>query len=80
MWGRVWERWLRGLSLSIYAYILLAIAWGFPAWIPYIVTGKTWTETPRPLLGLLLAAMLLLSPLVFEWLARKAGLMMGGRG
>src|SRR5262249_35486084 len=80
MWGKLWDRWLRGLSLSIYANLFLAIAWGVPAGIPYIVTGKTWTETPRPALGLQFAALLLLCPLAFEWLARKAGLTTENRG
>jgi hypothetical protein len=80
--GRLWERWLRGLGLSFYASILLAIAWGIPqAGGQFLDESRGIPDWLRLALGMLWAvAMLVFCPLAFEWLTRKLGITMGDKG
>jgi hypothetical protein len=73
------ERWLHGLGLSFYAYLLLGLAWGVPVAVGQILTEAQgvpeWLEI---ILGIFwLTVVVFFCPLAFEWLARKTGLTMG---
>jgi hypothetical protein len=75
------KRWLRGLGLSIYAYLLLGIAWSPLLAVHYLDQDQTLPEWLRLGLGLLsVAVTLVLCPLAFEWLTRRFGITMAGPG
>ena len=69
---------LRGLGLSFYASVLLAIAWGGPQAVgQFLDESRGIPDWLRIVLGLLWGvAMLVFCPLAFEWLTRKLGITM----
>jgi hypothetical protein len=77
----LWARWVRGLGFSIYAAILLAIAWGIPQAVGQLLDeSRGISDSLRTTLGVLWAgAMLVFCPLAFEWLTRKLGITMDNR-
>jgi hypothetical protein len=79
--GSLFNRWKRGIGLSIYAYILLAIAWSPLAAVNYLDESRVIPDWLRLTLALVsLAATVVFCPLAFEWLTRKLGITMADRG
>jgi hypothetical protein len=75
--GTLWNRWLRGLGLSVYAYLLLVIAWSPLAAVQYLDQSGVIHDWLQLALGLVsLAATVVFCPLAFEWLTRKFGITM----
>jgi peptidoglycan biosynthesis protein MviN/MurJ (putative lipid II flippase) len=70
-----WERWLRGFGLTILAAFILGVAWGIPQGIGKLIAqDEALPEWVRTLLLIVwLGFMLMLCPVIFEWLARKVG-------
>jgi hypothetical protein len=50
--GSLWERWLRGVGLSFYAFVLLGIAWAIPqAVVQFLDESRGIPEGLRVVLG-----------------------------
>jgi hypothetical protein len=73
-----WHRWLRGVGLSFWGFLLFGATWGpLAVLLQFLDESRQIPESLRDVLVLVgIATMFVYCPLAFEWLTRKLGIVM----